>query len=113
MRHITLDEQLSVVTKVHHANEAIAAAYPGSRRIVCLKTDRAGMAVYIHGEDLKLEGYLSVDPVEWQTTVDGDLAAVHSELDRIIRECNERRADLFFGGLAGCNQEATAELHDN
>lgn len=100
MRLITIEEQISVVEKAHKANVWLATAYPGTNRIVCLKTDRAGMAVYVHGEDLKVEQYLSVEPLEFYSTVDAELAAIHTALDAIINECNEKRVDRFTGAVA-------------
>lgn len=111
MRLITIEEQIAVVEKVHKANVWLATAYPGTKRVVCLKTERVGMTVYVHGEDLKVINCLSVDPYEFDYTVDAALADVHAVLDVIIKECDERRADLFFGEMAGSSQEATAELY--
>lgn len=95
MRLIKIEEQVAVVEKVHKANVWLATAYPDTKRVVCLKTDRAGMTVYIHDEDLKVTQWLNVIPYEFNSTVDEDLAAVHTALDAIIKECDEVRIDRF------------------
>lgn len=95
MRLITLEEQIAVVEKVHKANVWLATAYPDTKRVVCVKTERAGMTVYVHGEDLRVVNHLSVDPYEFDYTVDDALAAVHVALDAIIKECDEVRIDRF------------------
>lgn len=65
MRLITLEKQLAVVEKVHKANVWLATAYPDTKRVVCVKLERAGMIVYVHGEDLRVVNCLSVDPYEF------------------------------------------------
>lgn len=100
MKPITLEQQIAVVTKIHNVNELLTAGYPATKRIVSYKLDRAGISVYVMDEDQKVDKYLSVDPVEWGSTVEDDLAAIHAEMDRIINECNEKRMDRFAGAVA-------------
>lgn len=99
MREVTLSEQSAVLTKMHRVNDLLRASYPGTKRIVCLKIDRAGISVYVHGEDLSVQRYLPVDPVEFSSTVADDLRALHDELDRIIDECNETREKRSIGAM--------------
>lgn len=99
MRLITIEERLAVVEKVHKANVWLATAYTDTKRVVCVKMERVGMTVYVHGEDLKVINYLSVDPYEFDSTVDAALADIHAVLDVIIKECDEKRADRFTGAV--------------
>lgn len=93
MKPITLEQQIAVVTKIHEVNELLA----GSKAIVSYRMDRSGISVYVMDENHKVDKYMSVDVVEWDSTVEGDLAAIHAEMDRIIAECNEKRMDRFTG----------------
>lgn len=95
MRLITIEEQLAVVEKAHKTNVWLATAYPGTKRAVCVKIERVGMTVYVHEKDLRVVNCLSVDPYEFNSTVDAALADVHTALDAIIRECDEVRIDRF------------------
>lgn len=99
MRLITIEEQLAVVEKAHKANVWTATAYPGTKRVVCVKIERVGMTVYVHGDDLRVVNCLSVDPYEFDSTVDAALADVHAVLDVIIKECDEKRVDRFTGAV--------------
>lgn len=100
MRLITLEEQIAVVEKVHKANVWLATAYPDTKRVVCVKIERVGMTVYVHGDDLRVVNHLSVDPYEFDYTVDAALADIHAVLDIIIKECDEKRADRLTGSVA-------------
>lgn len=95
MRLITLEEQIALVTKIDQAN----ALMMDPLNIISYKLDRCGISVYVM-KDCKVERYMSVDVVEWLSTVEDDLRQIHAELDRIINECNEKRMDRFAGAMA-------------
>lgn len=100
MRLITIEEQIAVVEKVHKANVWLATAYPDTMRQVTIKISRWEIAVYIHDKDLKVAQYLTVEALEFNSTVEDGLTAIHAALDAIIKECDEKRADEFTGTVA-------------
>lgn len=97
MRLITIEEQIAVVEKAHKANVWLQTAYPDTMRQVTVKISRFEIAVYIHDKSLEVRQYFTVEALEFNSTVDEDLAAVHAALDTIINECDEKRADRFIG----------------
>lgn len=97
MRLITIEEKIAVVEKAHKANVWLATSYPGTKREVCCKLDRYGVTVFIHADDLSVQQHLPVEPWGFTSTADEQLAAVHSALDAIIEECNEK-SDRFTTG---------------
>ena len=95
MRLITIEEQLAVVEKAHKANVWLQTAYPDTMRQVTVKISRFEIAVYIHDKSLEVRQYFTVEALEFNSTVDDELAAVHAALDAIIKECDEVRIDRF------------------
>lgn len=95
MNHITIQQQIELLCKVDAANELLLNTYPKSKRIVCLKLDRAGISVYVHGESGSVDQYIGVDSTGLFGSVDEQLSEVHRMLDSIIEECGSIRISRF------------------
>lgn len=95
MNHITIQQQIELLCKIDAANEQLLNAYPMSKRIVCMKLDRAGISVYVHGDSGAVDHYMSVDSTGLFGPAEEQLSEVHRLLDGIIEECGSVRISRF------------------